>query len=82
MPHIIVKLYPGRGEEQKISLAESITAAVSETLNLDKSTISVAIEEVPAEIWAKDVYKKDIIDNHEKLYKKPGYIPKEYENKL
>lgn len=80
MPHIIVKLYPGRGEEKKISLAESITAAVSENLNLDKSTISVAIEEVPAEIWAKEVYKKDIIDNPENLYKKPGYTPKEYED--
>lgn len=82
MPHIIVKLYPGRGEEQKINLAESITTAVSENLSIDKSTISVAIEEVPAEKWAEEVYKKDIIDNHEKLYKKPGYVPKEYENKL
>lgn len=82
MPHIIVKLYPGRGEEQKINLAESITTAVSENLSIDKSTISVAIEEVPAEKWAEEVYKKDIIDNHEKLYKKPGYAPKEYENKL
>ena len=28
MPHIIVKLYPGRNEEQKVSLAESITTVV------------------------------------------------------
>lgn len=82
MPHIIVKLYPGRGEEQKINIVESITAAVSENLNIDKSTISVAIEEVPAENWAEEVYKKDIIDKQENLYRKPGYAPKGYENQL
>jgi len=79
MPHIIVKLYPGRSEEQKMSLVESITTVVSENLNLNESSISIAIEEVPSENWAKEVYKKDIIDNHEKLYKEPGYRPKENE---
>jgi 4-oxalocrotonate tautomerase len=73
MPHIIVKLYPGRSEEQKINLVKDVTTAVSKNLNLDESTISVAIEEVPKEKWAKEVYKKDIIDNHKKLYKEPGY---------
>lgn len=79
MPHIIVKLYPGRSEVQKKKLVKDITAAVSENLNLDESTISIGIEEVPKEKWAKEVYKKDIIDNHEKLYKEPGYRPKDNE---
>lgn len=79
MPHIIVKLYPGRSEEQKMNLVKSITTVVSEKLNLNESSISIAIEEVPSENWAKEVYKKDIIDNHEKLYKEPGYRPKENE---
>ena len=79
MPHIIVKLYPGRSEEQKMSLVESITRVVSENLNLNESSISIAIEEVPSENWAKEVYKKDIIGNHKKLYKEPGYRPKENE---
>ena len=79
MPHIIVKLYPGRSEEQKMNLVKSITTVVSEKLNLNESSISIAIEEVPSENWAKEVYKKDIIDNHEKLYKEPGYRPKESE---
>jgi len=73
MPHIIVKLYPGRSEEQKINLVESITTVVSENLNLNESSISISIEEVSRENWAKEVYKKDIIDNHENLYKEPGY---------
>jgi len=79
MPHIIVKLYPGRSEEQKMNLVEKITAVVSENLNLNESSISIAIEEVPRENWAKEVYKKDIIDKHEKLYKEPGYRPNENE---
>jgi 4-oxalocrotonate tautomerase len=77
MPHISVKLYPGRSEEEKIALAENITKAVSETLKSNESSISISIEEVPSEKWAKEVYKKDIIDNAEKLYKKPGYRPKD-----
>lgn len=79
MPHIIVKLYPGRGEEQKKNLVKDITTAVSKNLNLDESTISVAIEEVQKENWAREVYKKDIIDKHENLYKEPGYKPKDSE---
>lgn len=79
MPHIIIKLYPGRSEEQKIKLVDSISAVISENLKLDESSISIAIEEVPSENWAKEVYKKDIIDNREKLYKEPGYRPKENE---
>ena len=51
----------------------------NKNLNLDESTISVAIEEVPKEKWAKEVYKKDIIDNNEKLYKEPGYRPADSE---
>ncbi|WP_297426260.1 tautomerase family protein [Clostridium sp.] len=81
MPHIIIKLYPGRSEEQKINLAKNITAAVSESLQSNESSISVAIEEIQSEDWAKEVYKKDILDNYEKIYKKPGYKPSEDELK-
>lgn len=79
MPHIIVKLYSGRSEEQKLDLVDSLTKVVSEKLNLNESSISIAIEEFSHENWAKEVYKKDIIDNHEKLYKEPGYRPNENE---
>jgi 4-oxalocrotonate tautomerase len=35
--------------------------------------VSVAIEEIKPEDWAEKVYKPDILDKPEKLYKKPGY---------
>ena len=43
MPHVIVKLYPGRSEEQKMNLAESITKVVSENLNSKYNLFKITI---------------------------------------
>jgi len=73
MPHVIVKLWPGKSEEQKARLAERITDDVMAVLNYGEESVSVAIEEVKSQDWAEKVYKTDILGNPEKLYKKPGY---------
>ena len=73
MPHVIVKLWPGKSEPQKTQLAEAITRSVTETLNYGPESVSVAFEEIPAKDWAKKVYHSDIVPNEDKLYKKPGY---------
>ena len=73
MPHVIVKLWPGKSEQQKIRLAEAIVKDVTKVLNYGEESVSVAIEEVSAQDWAEKVYKPDIINNPKKLYKKPGY---------
>jgi len=73
MPHVIVKLWPGKSEQQKTRLAEKITEDVMEVLNYGEESVSVAFEEVPAQDWAERVYTPDIDSNPEKLYKKPGY---------
>ena len=75
MPHVIVKLYPGRSELQKTRLAEEIAKAVVAIAKCEDKSVSVAIEEMEPEDWAEKVYKPDILDNPEKLYKKPGYHP-------
>ncbi|HUC66794.1 MAG TPA: tautomerase family protein [Stellaceae bacterium] len=75
MPHIIVKLYAGRSEQQKSRLAEEISKAVMTVLRLDADSISVAIEDVTPKDWADKVYKPDILGSPGKLYKKPGYSP-------
>ncbi len=75
MPHVIVKLYPGRSEQQKIQLAEEIDKHVVAILKCEEKSVSVAIEEIKPEEWPRKVYKPDILDNWEKLYKKPGYNP-------
>ena len=73
MPHIIVKLWPGKSEEQKVRLTEEIVKDVAKVLNYGEESVSVAIEEVEPQDWAEKVYRPDIINNPEKLYKKPGY---------
>ncbi len=64
MPHVIVKLWPGKSEQQKTHLAETIAG---------EESVSVAIEEVRSQDWAQEVYKPDIQQKWDKLYKKPGY---------
>jgi 4-oxalocrotonate tautomerase len=63
MPHIIVKLYPGRTEEQKKQLAEAITRSVVEIAVCREKSVSVAIEEIAESKWAETVYKPDILGN-------------------
>jgi len=73
MPHVIVKLSPGKSEEQKIRLAEAITRDVMEVLNYGSEAVSVVMEEVQPKDWAEKVYQPDIVGKPDKLYKKPGY---------
>ena len=73
MPHVIVKLWPGKSEAQKEQLAEEITRDVMNILHYGEDSVSVAFEEVEMEDWAEKVYKPDIIANPENLYKQPGY---------
>jgi 4-oxalocrotonate tautomerase len=73
VPHVIVKLWPGKSEQQKARLAEKIARDVMEVLNYGEESVSVAFEEVKPEDWAEQVYKPDIVNSPEKLYKKPGY---------
>jgi 4-oxalocrotonate tautomerase len=75
MPHVIVKLLPGRSEQQKARLAEEIVKDVVAIAKCEEKSVSVAIEEIKPEDWAEKVYKPDILDSPEKLYKKPGYNP-------
>ncbi len=75
MPHVIVKLYPGRTEQQKIQLAEEISKNVVSIAGCEDKVVSVSIEEIDPNAWAEEVYKPDIINHPDRLYKKPGYNP-------
>ena len=73
MPHVIVKLWPGKSESQKSHLAQQVTAAVMETLGYGDESVSVAFEEVSSQNWKEQVYKPDIQEKWDTLVKKPGY---------
>jgi 4-oxalocrotonate tautomerase len=75
MPHVIVKLWPGRTETQKHELTAEIVQSVVRIANCNASSVSVAFEEVPKDDWAEQVYTPDILERETTLYKKPGYNP-------
>jgi 4-oxalocrotonate tautomerase len=54
MPHVIVKLWPGKSEQQKLRLAEEIEDVMS-ILNYGEESVSVAIKEVKPGDWADKV---------------------------
>jgi 4-oxalocrotonate tautomerase len=69
MPHVIVKVWPGKSEEQKSWLAEEITKDVMEVLNYGAESVSVALQEIEPQDWEKKVYRPDILAQASKLYK-------------
>ena len=72
---MIVKLWPGKSEQQKTRLAEAITKDVMEILHYGDESVSVAFEELKSRDWLEKVYKPDILNNWNTVYKKPGYDP-------
>lgn len=73
MPHVIVKLFPGRSEEVKKRLAEAIAQNVMALCEVADRAVSIAIEEVPRETWMETVYASEIAPKKGTLYKEPGY---------
>jgi 4-oxalocrotonate tautomerase len=73
MPHVIVKLWPGKSEDQKNQLAEAITKNIMDILHYTEKSVSVAMEEIKPQDWVERVYKPEIKGNLDGLYKKPGY---------
>ena len=73
MPHVIVKLWPGKSEKQKNRLAEAIIKDVMDILHYGEESVSVAMEEVKSQDWKEKVYKPEIKKNWDKIYKQPGY---------
>ena len=76
MPHVIVKLLPGRSEQQKAKIAEEVTKAIIATANCAETSVSVGIEDVASDDWTEQVYKPDILGKPDTLYKQPGYDPR------
>ena len=75
MPHVNVRMYAGRSEDDKKRLAEAIGRALAETLGSSERSISVAIEDVAPDDWMAEVYEPEITGKEGRLYKRPGYGP-------
>ena len=75
MPHIVVKMFAGRTDEDKQRLAQALTRAVIETLGSSEKSISVGVEDVQPENWGAEVYRPDIAAKLDTIFKAPGYDP-------
>jgi 4-oxalocrotonate tautomerase len=73
MPHVEIKCYPGRTEEQKRKCADQTALVVAETLGCDLSSVSVAIKDIAADEWKVKVWDTIIVPDEEFMFKKPGY---------
>jgi 4-oxalocrotonate tautomerase len=73
MPHVIVKLWPGKTEKQKQQLADEIVKSAMKILDYGDEAFSVSFEEIRPSEWKERVYEAEIKNGHGKLYKKPGY---------
>lgn len=70
MPHVDIKCYPGRTEEQKKNCAEKIAGVIAETLGCTTGDVSVSIKDIPKEEWNSVIVKKEILPNEKYLYKR------------
>ena len=75
MPHLIVKLHPGRDLETKKKLTQELVKSVVKIAGCSETAVSVGFEEISAENWAEEVYRPDILEKVDTLIKKPGYNP-------
>lgn len=73
MPHVEIKCFSGRTEEQKRRCAEKVAEDISEILGCEISSVSVVIKDVDQKNWKEEVWDKNIVADKEYLYKKPGY---------
>ena len=75
MPHIAIKLAPGRSEEQKRELTTKIVQDVIDVLHVSEDTVSLTMEEIDPRDWTDRVYRPEIEQKWNNLYKTPGYNP-------
>ena len=56
MPHVLVKLWPGKSEKPKQKLADEITRSVISALDYGEESVSVAFEEVS--LGSRDISRR------------------------
>lgn len=73
MPHVIVKLWPGKTQAQKQKLSDAIVRGVVTALDYGEESVSVGFEDIAPAQWTAQVYGPDIQDKWDTLTKTPGY---------
>ena len=68
MPHIAVKLWPGRSEEEKSAFASAVVNDAVRFLHADRAWVSVSIEEIAPDVWDDTVVRPEIMEKPEIQY--------------
>lgn len=68
MPHVIVKMHPGRTEKQKKDCARNVALGVMEAISVEDELMSVSIMEIPVEEWDAKINGVDRVDPDAVLY--------------
>lgn len=68
MPHIAIRMYPGRDDATKRKLAQEMKNTIMQCLGVSEEVVSVSIQDVPKEDWEdtmQDIAPETIwIHNH------------------
>ncbi len=75
MPHINIKMYEGKTEQEKQAICKALAEAFIATTGCPDKALSIAIEDIAPDNWAEDVFRPEILEKAEKIYKQPGYNP-------
>ena len=73
MPHVIVKVWPGKTAQQKTRYVGAIAQDVIDVLHDGEASVSVAFEEVRLQDWAEKVDTPDMKNTWDTRSKKPEY---------
>ena len=73
MPHVDIKCFSGRSDEQKRLCAEKVTQVIAETLGGRESSVSVTIKDVDEADWKEHVWDTQIVPDEAYMYKEPAY---------
>lgn len=58
MPHIAIKMYPGRSEELKKEIAVKTRDFLAREMGMEEKFFSVSVEDIEKEQWQEEVVDK------------------------
>lgn len=70
MPHIAIKMYPGRSEELKKEIAVKTRGFLAQEMGMEEKFFSVSVEDIEKDQWQEEVVDKIAKDD---LYVEPNF---------
>ncbi len=58
MPHIAIKMYPGRSEELKKEIAVKTRGFLAQEMGMEEKFFSVSVEDIEKDQWQEEVVDK------------------------